>query len=160
MSASSPVLSLTALCKSVPGGRVLFENLKPLFPKKRLGLEQGNGSTEDLTARIIDAQTGEIVWAEKSKLRAGSLTCADGRIYCYGEDDGTAVLIDASPTGWTESGRVRMPQQSTQRKPGGKIWTPPVISGGRLFLRNQELLFCFNVKAKGGRGLFVPSQLP
>jgi transcription termination factor Rho len=34
--------------------KVLFENLKPLFPKKRLGLEQGNGSTEDLTARIID----------------------------------------------------------------------------------------------------------
>jgi transcription termination factor Rho len=33
---------------------VLFENLTPLFPKKRLKLEQGNGSTEDLTARIID----------------------------------------------------------------------------------------------------------
>ena len=34
--------------------KVLFENLKPLFPKKRLVLEQGNGSTEDLTSRIID----------------------------------------------------------------------------------------------------------
>ena len=34
--------------------KVLFENLTPLFPKKRLELEQGNGSTEDLTARIID----------------------------------------------------------------------------------------------------------
>jgi transcription termination factor Rho len=34
--------------------KVLFENLKPLFPKARLKLEQGNGSTEDLTARIID----------------------------------------------------------------------------------------------------------
>ncbi|MBM4221083.1 MAG: transcription termination factor Rho, partial [Gammaproteobacteria bacterium] len=34
--------------------KVLFENLKPLFPKSRLVLEQGNGSTEDLTARIID----------------------------------------------------------------------------------------------------------
>jgi transcription termination factor Rho len=34
--------------------KVLFENLKPLFPKARLGLEKGNGSTEDLTARIID----------------------------------------------------------------------------------------------------------
>ena len=33
---------------------MLFENLTPLFPKKRLKLEQGNGSTEDLTARIID----------------------------------------------------------------------------------------------------------
>jgi transcription termination factor Rho len=34
--------------------KVLFENLTPLFPKKRLKLEQGNGSTEDLTARVID----------------------------------------------------------------------------------------------------------
>jgi transcription termination factor Rho len=35
-------------------GKVLFENLTPLFPNERLILEQGNGSTEDLTARIID----------------------------------------------------------------------------------------------------------
>jgi len=34
--------------------KLLFENLTPLFPKSRLQLEQGNGSTEDLTARIID----------------------------------------------------------------------------------------------------------
>ena len=34
--------------------KVLFENLTPLFPHERLLLEQGNGSTEDLTARIID----------------------------------------------------------------------------------------------------------
>ena len=34
--------------------KVLFENLTPLFPRERLTLEQGNGSTEDLTARIID----------------------------------------------------------------------------------------------------------
>jgi transcription termination factor Rho len=35
-------------------GKVLFENLTPLFPTQRMQLEQGNGSTEDLTARIID----------------------------------------------------------------------------------------------------------
>jgi transcription termination factor Rho len=34
--------------------KVLFENLTPLHPNERLKLEQGNGSTEDLTARIID----------------------------------------------------------------------------------------------------------
>ena len=34
--------------------KVLFENLTPLFPNDRLQLERGNGSTEDLTARIID----------------------------------------------------------------------------------------------------------
>ncbi|MBC8114392.1 MAG: polyvinylalcohol dehydrogenase, partial [Candidatus Saccharimonas sp.] len=92
--------------------------------------------------------TGEIVWADKSKLRAGSMTFADGRIYCYSEDNGTAVLIEANTSGWTESGRFVIPKSATSRKPSGRIWTPPVISGGRLFLRDQELLYCFDVKAK------------
>ena len=34
--------------------KILFENLTPLFPDERLVLERGNGSTEDLTARIVD----------------------------------------------------------------------------------------------------------
>jgi transcription termination factor Rho len=34
--------------------KILFENLTPLFPSKRLVMEQGNGSTEDLTARVVD----------------------------------------------------------------------------------------------------------
>lgn len=34
--------------------KILFENLTPLFPTKRLIMEQGNGSTEDLTARVVD----------------------------------------------------------------------------------------------------------
>jgi transcription termination factor Rho len=34
--------------------KILFENLTPLFPDQRLTLEKGNGSTEDLTGRIID----------------------------------------------------------------------------------------------------------
>ena len=41
--------------------KILFENLTPLFPDERLTLEKGNGSTEDLTGRIIDlcAPTGK-----------------------------------------------------------------------------------------------------
>ncbi len=38
----------------VPRDKILFENLTPLFPNKRLPLEAGNGSTEDLTGRVID----------------------------------------------------------------------------------------------------------
>ena len=34
--------------------KILFENLTPLFPNKRLKMEAGNGSTEDLTGRVID----------------------------------------------------------------------------------------------------------
>lgn len=93
-------------------------------------------------------KTGEIAWSEPRKLRSGSVTFADGKLYCYTEDDGTVALVDASPVGWKENGRFKIPQASKQRQPQGKIWTPPVVSSGRLFLRDQEFLFCYDVKAK------------
>jgi outer membrane protein assembly factor BamB len=106
------------------------------------GYAQGKGWT---CQKLSD---GSVVWQEKLKLGAGSMAYADGKFYCYSENDGTCVLIDASTEGWRESGRFAIPQQSTNRKPAGKIWTPPVVANGRLYLRDQELLFCFDVKAK------------
>ena len=61
------------------------------------------------------------------------------------------MLAEADTAGWREHGRFTIPRQSEQRKPRGKIWTPPVVSGGRLFLRDQELLFCYDVAAKDAR---------
>ena len=129
----------------------------PVYSSKNMTNHHGNvalvgehifGFSEGKGWMCQEFQTGDVAWMERSKLRAGSMTCADGRIYCYSEDDGTAVLIEASPTGWTESGRFKIPERATSRKPRGRIWTPPVVSGGRLFLRDQELLFCFDVKSR------------
>ncbi|HLJ97130.1 MAG TPA: PQQ-binding-like beta-propeller repeat protein [Gemmataceae bacterium] len=91
-------------------------------------------------------KTGKNVWEEKRKLGKGSITYADGRLYCYSEADGTLVLIDASPDGWKEDGRFKIPRESTRRGPSGRVWTHPVIAHGQLYLRDQELLFCFDVK--------------
>jgi outer membrane protein assembly factor BamB len=85
-------------------------------------------------------------WYAKGKFGRGSLTYADGHLYCYGEDEGTAVLIEATPQGWKENGRFALPRQSQQHKPNGKFWTHPVVANGRLYLRDQELLFCFDVR--------------
>lgn len=106
------------------------------------GFSEGKGWT------CQNFASGDILWSERRSLRAGALTFAEGRLYCYSEDDGTAVLAAADSAGWQEHGRFKIPQQSKQRKPNGKIWTPPVVSGGKLFLRDQELIFCYDVKAK------------
>lgn len=95
-----------------------------------------------------DFKTGEVAWSERKRLGAGAVTFADGRLYCYAESDGTAALVEASAEGWKEAGRLKLPQASKQRQPQGKVWTPPVVADGKLFLRDQELLFCFDVKAK------------
>jgi outer membrane protein assembly factor BamB len=91
--------------------------------------------------------TGKKVWASKQFGR-GSVTCADGMLYCYGEEDGTAVLVPASPTGWKEAGRFTIPRHTARREYQSNIWTHPVVANGRLYLRDQELIFCYDVKAR------------
>jgi outer membrane protein assembly factor BamB len=87
----------------------------------------------------------EPVWAEK-KFGKGSVAYADGHLYCYSEKDGEVVLVEASPKGWKETGRFTIPEKSTPR-PGGSIWTHPVVANGKLYLRDHQHLFCYNVSA-------------
>lgn len=93
-------------------------------------------------------ETGSEVWAEKNALGKGAIAYADGRFYCLAENDGTVALIEASSKGWKEHGRFKLNPLSDQRSSSGHIWTHPVITEGRLYLRDQELLFCFDVKAQ------------
>lgn len=93
----------------------------------------------------MELKTGEVVWADKSA-KKGAIHCADGMLYLLEEDSGTVVLIEASPKGWNEKGRFVIEPQTTQRNPKGKVWTHPVVANGKLYLRDQELLFCFDVK--------------
>jgi outer membrane protein assembly factor BamB len=104
---------------------------------------------------------GNIAWAEKRKLGRGSLTCADGKLYCCAEDDGTTALIEAGDQGWKEHGSLRLPRQSSLRKSDGKVWTHPVVTNGKLFLRDQDLIFCFDVRepTKVGAGKIVDFPL-
>lgn len=90
-------------------------------------------------------ESGELVWTERRRLRGGSMVAAAGQLYLLGEDEGEVVLIDASPVGWTEHGRFKVAAKSTLRKPRGGLWTPPVIAHGRLYLRDQELLWCYDI---------------
>jgi outer membrane protein assembly factor BamB len=91
--------------------------------------------------------SGQEVWAEKQALGKGAIAYADGRFYCLDERNGTVALIEASPDGWKEHGRLKLEPQTTQRSPEGRIWTHPVVADGKLYLRDQELLACYNVKA-------------
>jgi outer membrane protein assembly factor BamB len=91
-------------------------------------------------------KTGKEVWANKKGLGKGCLTCADGMLYLMGEADGQVVLIEASPEGWKEHGRFSLQAQTTLRRPKGKIWTHPVIADGKMYLRDQELISCYDVR--------------
>jgi outer membrane protein assembly factor BamB len=102
----------------------------------------------------MDLKTGDVVksakgnWGDSSKLGKGSITCADGHLYCLSEGKGECALVEASPKGWIEKGRFTIPEQTKLPRKGGQIWTHPVVSNGKLYLRDQDLIFCFDIQAK------------
>lgn len=91
-------------------------------------------------------KTGKVLWTEGKALGRGTISAADGRLYCVGEKGEGVVLLDPSPDGWKEAGRFRLPVKSANRKPSGLVWTHPVIAGGKLYLRDQEMIHCYDVK--------------
>jgi len=93
----------------------------------------------------MDFKTGKKLGWDGRKLPAGSVTYADGRLYLYSQDNGTAVLLEPNPKEWKETGRFKIPQESKQPRKG-MIWTHPVVANGRLYLRDQDLIFCFDVQ--------------
>lgn len=95
-----------------------------------------------------NVMTGKREWSEKGKLGKGAIAYADGMLYCISEKEGEVVLIDATPEGWSEHGRFTLTPQTEQRSPKGGIWMHPVIVNGKLYLRDQELLFCFDIEKK------------
>ena len=92
--------------------KILFENFTPLFPNEQLRLEQGNGSTEDITSRIIDlvapigkGQRGLIVSPPKAgktmMLQTIAQSIASNHPECYL----IVLLIDERPEEVTEMAR-------------------------------------------------------
>jgi transcription termination factor Rho len=93
--------------------KVLFENLTPLFATERLLLEQGNGSTEDLTARIIDmvapigkGQRGLIVSPPKAGKTMLLQNIASAIVANSPDVDLIVLLIDERPEEVTEMERT------------------------------------------------------
>jgi outer membrane protein assembly factor BamB len=103
-----------------------------------------NGGLEGGALICLDSKTGDVLWDERSKRRAlkGSIALADGRLY-YRTEDGTLLLIEPSRTEYIERGRVEQPDRS--RSPA---WSHPVIANGKLYVRDQDLLLCYDIKLK------------
>lgn len=90
----------------------------------------------------------EALWTS-NKLDKGSISFADGQLYCYGQGKGTLVRIMATDTGWEETGRFTIPELSSVRPRQGLVWAHPVVANGKLYLRDYEKFFCYDIS--GGK---------
>jgi outer membrane protein assembly factor BamB len=105
-----------------------------------------NGGNSGGALVCLDFQTGNVMWDERRSERKtpkGSLAFADGRLY-YRLEDGAMLLIEPSAKEYIERGRFVQPERTKQ-----PAWAHPVIANGKLYLRDQDALFCYDVKARG-----------
>jgi outer membrane protein assembly factor BamB len=89
----------------------------------------------------LDFRTGKVQWKERTPGK-GSIAFADGRLY-YRNEGGPIVLVAADASGYKEEGRFDQPDRS-----GNPAWPHPVVANGRLFIRDQDTLLCYDVKKK------------
>ncbi len=101
--------------------------------------------TTDVGMVAAEFLTGEIAW-EAESLGAASVLYADGRIYMHGEN-GEIALIEATPEAYREWGRFTPPNQPQRNQQMEKAWAYPVVSNGRLYIRDLGSLWCYDIKA-------------
>jgi len=95
--------------------------------------------TNNATLTCLDFLTGEVQWEDRS-VGKGAVTYADGHIYLRSED-GPIALVEANPKEYVERGRFEQPERSDE-----KAWAHPVIAGGKLYLRDMDVLLCYDLR--------------
>jgi outer membrane protein assembly factor BamB len=90
----------------------------------------------------VEFATGKVKWSEQGVGNA-SLCYADGRLYLRGWQ-GEIALVEPNPERYVEKGRFKQPDKS-------KItgWPHPVVANGKLYVRDMDVLLCFDVSKSG-----------
>ncbi|TWT33532.1 outer membrane biogenesis protein BamB [Posidoniimonas corsicana] len=117
------------------GGMLVIDN----------ALYGANGGNGGGFLACLDFPSGELLWRDRDAPK-GALLYADRRIYLRSED-GEVLLIEPNRDELITHGRFEQPQRTD--KPA---WAHPVVANGRLYIRDQGLLLCYDVSAAASGG--------
>jgi outer membrane protein assembly factor BamB len=99
-----------------------------------------------------DFKTGALKWETDVDVKgaSGGITAAEGKLYLF-SDDGEVGLVDADPGEFKLISSFKLPMRSALSKGRvtsrmAKVWTYPVIANGRLYLRDNEFIFAYELK--------------
>jgi outer membrane protein assembly factor BamB len=96
----------------------------------------------------VEFATGKVKWKTES-FPMSSVVYADGHLYLHNEN-GDCLLVEATPEGYREKGRFTPPNQPKKKRAGqmaeGAL-AHPVIANGRLYIRDLETLWAYDIKA-------------
>ncbi len=122
---------------------------KEVYFEKALGSSIGGavlvdghlyGATSGLGLYCAEFATGKVKWNEKTVGNA-SVCFADGRVYARGHQSGDVFLVEANPKDYVEKGRLKQPDRTKT-----PAWPHPVVANGGLYLRDMDVLVCYDVK--------------
>lgn len=106
------------------------------------GANGGNGGGH---LACLDLESGRTLWdaadLDGVDVPKGSIAMADGRLY-YRTEDGAVLLIEPNRERYVERGRFEQPDRTSS-----PAWTHPVIADGMLYIRDQDTLFCYDIRA-------------
>jgi outer membrane protein assembly factor BamB len=99
----------------------------------------GHGSNNGLPT-CLDLKTGRIVWKRRGPgIGSAAVVYADGHLY-FRYQNGVVALIEATTTGYRLKGTFQIPGA------GGDSWAHPAIANGRLYLREKDRLWVYDLK--------------
>ena len=92
----------------------------------------------------VELTTGKVLWGgdiRNAGEGSAAVAYADGNLY-FRYQNGVVILIRATPEGYQEKGSLKIPDVKNPS------WSHPVIAGGRLYLREQDTLYAYDLKAR------------
>ena len=107
----------------------------PVFYQGRIYGSQDSGKIV-----CLDAQTGALLWMQPGYEFASTIA-VDGRVIYLEGKTGDLVLLDAKTAEFKQLARIRP-------LPGPECWTAPILSDGRLIVRNKKSLACVDLRAE------------
>lgn len=144
----------SALLKLVKQGRGV--NFQEIYYKKADELQNHHGGMVLIGNHVymghghnngfpvcVELQSGRLVWGPQRGAGGNSaaLVAADGDLY-FRYENGIMALVSASPAGYELKGKFRIASVN------GQSWPHPVIHHGKLYLRDQDELHCYDIAAK------------
>lgn len=91
----------------------------------------------------MDFMTGDVKYRDR-RVQKGSVVYAEGMLYCLSERGGRVLLVKASPESCDVVSRFSIPGAGGH----SDVWAHPVVCGGRLYIRNKDSLFAYDVKGQ------------
>jgi len=136
------LVKLTAAGDGVKAEQVYFEKKLPTAIGGSVVIGDNMYGTTGTAMMCVDFATGKVKWSDRG-IGAGAVLYADGLLFVHGER-GEVALVEATPEAYREKGRFTPPDAPNVGQP--KAWAYPVVANGRLYLRDADSVWCYDVR--------------